>query len=213
MTDKFSDFEGVDDWAIRSEFWKAEAAKLKNKKLKRERNSTPLILCGHGISLRIEHGALIIREGFTHYPQMQALHRFFPGSRETPERIILLDGSGTLSFEVLSWLAEQSVALARIRWTGEVSAVASGTGFSSDRAKVQWQQALSADQAGRISFAADLIRRKLLNCVETLEGCLAPSERRDSTIERHQQGAGRLATDRFSDVNDIRAIEGHLRIM
>jgi CRISP-associated protein Cas1 len=31
----------------------------------------PLILSGHGISLRIEGGALTIRNGFTHYPQKQ----------------------------------------------------------------------------------------------------------------------------------------------
>ena len=215
MLEQFSPAPEIeaDEWALRSNFWQAEAAKQKSKKLKRARNSKPLILCGHGISLRVEHGALLIRDGFTHHPQTQALHRFFPGSRDIPERIILLDGSGTLSFDVLSWLAEQSVALARVRWTGEVSAVASGTGFSSDRAKVQWQQSLSSDRAGRIDFAANLIRQKLSNSIETLRQCLAPSERRDSTIERHRQGASRLAKERFGDMNDIRAIEGQCASM
>lgn len=209
---KFEPDKSADDWAIRSEFWASQTPKRK-KRLKRERNSIPLILCGHGISLRVEHGALVIRDGFTHYPQQRASHRFFPGSRETPERIILLDGSGTLSFEVLSWLAEQSVAMARVRWTGEVSAVASGSGFASNRDKVQWQHDMHADQTKRIRYAADLIRSKLIASVQTLADCIPPSERRDSAISRLRENADRLASERFGDINDIRAIEGQCASM
>ena len=36
--------------------------------------------------------------------------RFFRGDLSLPSRIILLDGSGTISFDVLSWLAEQERA-------------------------------------------------------------------------------------------------------
>lgn len=209
---QFEPVETADDWSIRSEFWASQTPKPK-KRLKRERNSNPLILCGHGISLRVEHGALIIRDGFTHYPQKQARHRFFPGSREIPERIILLDGSGTLSFEVLSWLADQSVAMARVRWTGEISAVASGTGFASDQAKVQWQHDMHADQTKRIRYAADLIRSKLIASVQTLADCIPQSERRDSAMSRLRENANRLASERFADINDIRAIEGQCASM
>jgi hypothetical protein len=31
-----------------------------------------------------------------------------------------LDGSGSISFDVLDWLAEQEIPLIRISWTGEV---------------------------------------------------------------------------------------------
>ena len=205
---QISSDEIADDWAIRSEFWASQILKPKKKRLKRERNSEPLILCGHGISLRVENGTLVIRDGFTHYPQRQAIHRYFPGSREIPERIILLDGSGTLSFEVLSWLAEQSVAMARVRWSGEVSAVASGTGFASDRAKVQWQHDMHGDQSKRIAFGANLIRSKLVASVHTLKTCIPHSERRDATIARLVENADRLARESFADINDIRAIEG-----
>lgn len=207
-----ADGECSSEWAIRSEFWASQTPKPQ-KRLKRERNSNPLILCGHGISLRVEDASLVIRDGFTHYPQRQAGHRFFPGSREIPQRIILLDGSGTLSFEVLSWLAEQSVALARVRWNWEVSAVASGTGFASDPAKVQWQHDMRSDDARRIAFAADLIRSKFLASAQTLVNFIPASKGRDAAIDRHKQGASRLASEAFADMNDIRAIEGQCASM
>jgi hypothetical protein len=62
-------------------------------------------LAGHGVSLRIEGGALTIQNGFTHYPQEREIIRYFRGDVALPERIILLDGSGSISFNVLSWLA------------------------------------------------------------------------------------------------------------
>src|SRR5690606_37180894 len=110
--------EIADEWAIRSELWNSEIGNSKPKRRKRERNSAPLILCGHGVSLRIENGALAIRDGFTHYPQQQATCLYFRGDLDLPPRIVLLDGSGSLSFDVLSWLAEQGVTLARIKWSG-----------------------------------------------------------------------------------------------
>jgi hypothetical protein len=70
--------------------------------------------------LRADHGALVVRNGFTHYPQRVEEHHYFRGDRTLPSRIIVLDGSGSLSFDVLSWLSEQRVPLIRINWRGEV---------------------------------------------------------------------------------------------
>jgi hypothetical protein len=65
---------------------------------------------------------LTIRNGFTHYPQKQETYRFFRGNLVCPERIIMLDGSGSISFDVLAWLSEQRVSLIQITWNAEVSA-------------------------------------------------------------------------------------------
>jgi hypothetical protein len=48
-----------------------------------------------GMSLRVENGALLIRNGLSHYPQERETFRFFRGDLLLPSRIILLDGSGT----------------------------------------------------------------------------------------------------------------------
>lgn len=195
------------EWAERSELWIADGSLLEKGRKKRRRNSNPLILCGHGVSMRIENGALVIRDGFTHYPQEQAAYRFYRGDLELPPRILLLDGSGTLSFDVLSWLAEQDVALARIKSTGEIATVASGTGYAADRAKVRWQQHTRADDAKRCAFAADIIRQKLVASVATLEAHF-PQSRCATAIHKARTGIDRLTRETFTDLNAIFAIEG-----
>src|SRR3990167_5653379 len=111
----------VSGWADQSEYWRVADAGAVTDRRRRDRNTKPLILCGHGVSLRVESGSLIVRDGFTHYPQAHASHRFFRGDLSLPPRIFLIDGSGTLSFDVLTWLSEQGVALVRIDWTGNVA--------------------------------------------------------------------------------------------
>jgi CRISPR-associated endonuclease Cas1 len=197
----------ADEWAIRSEFWNAENANSGKTRKRRERNSCALILCGHGVSLRIENGALVIRDGFTHFPQTQVAYRYFRGDLDLPPRIVLLDGSGTLSFDVLSWLGEQNVALAQVKWTGEMAIVATGSGYIADRAKVDWQLATRSDEAARLAFSIGLIRDKLANCIETLEHHFSASAKRDRAIAKIGSAARDLAASRPRDLTELRAVE------
>lgn len=197
------------EWADRSELWiEYSAAQIGRTRKKRERNPTPLILSGHGVSLRIESGALVIRDGFSHYPQKQGRYRFFPRDLELPTRILLLDGSGTLSFDVLNWLADQGVALARVRWTGEVATVAGGNGYAADRGKLDWQMETRCDLLKRHSFAADLIRQKLTASLETLERFIPDGRARERAFAKTRLGIERLDREIFHDMNAIFAIEG-----
>lgn len=111
--------------------------------------------------LRIENGTLVIKQGFSHYPQAQECHRFFKGDLSLPRSIILLDGSGSLSFDVLNWLGEQGIALARIEWNGDAAVVASGAGFVANADKLRWQYEIQGDEAKRLEFASTLIAAKL----------------------------------------------------
>ena len=45
-------------------------------------------------------------ELITHYPQKQETYRFFKGELAIPPRIVMLDGNGSISFDVLAWLSE-----------------------------------------------------------------------------------------------------------
>ena len=195
-----------DDWAERNAEWERLAAAIRPARKLRQRNPHRLSSAGHGVSLRIEGGALVVRDGFTHYPQQQATHRLFPGDLALPPRIILLDGSGTLSFDVLSWLAEQGIPLARVKWTGEVATVASGACF--DRAKVDWQRATRADETKRLAFAANLIRDKLLATVPTLQTHFQPCRSQDVALGKVEAGIEKLRSAAFRDINDVFAIEG-----
>jgi CRISP-associated protein Cas1 len=107
-------------WAIRSGMWQSRMAKASARRTKRAKAQPALILAGHGVSMRVENGALTIRNGFTHYSQQREIIRYFHGDVALPERIILLDGSGSISFDVLSWLAAQKVSFIRIDWKGDI---------------------------------------------------------------------------------------------
>ena len=178
---------GSDEWAVRSELWLAESCKLQRPKRLRERNANPLILTGHGTTLRIDHGALVIRQGFTHYPQRQECHQLFRGDLALPRMIVLLDGSGSLSFDVLNWLGEQGVALARVTGDGGLAVMASGAGFTADADKLRWQLDIQRDAAKRMEFACKIISRKLENSIATLQSQF-PESRSARPSDGNSQG-------------------------
>jgi CRISPR-associated endonuclease Cas1 len=196
------------EWAYRSQHWQSETEQTQPRRRLRDRRTHPLILCGQGVSLRIERDALIIRDGFTHYPQEQACYRFFRGDLDSPPRIVLLEGSGTLSFDVLTWLADQGVALVQITGDGNMAVMASGAGFAANSQKLRWQFALQSDNAKRIAFACDLIARKLENSIATLECHFADSTAGALAIAKAQTVAARLNAGGFAEMNEIRSIEG-----
>jgi CRISP-associated protein Cas1 len=119
--------------------WQSRLANVSARRTKRAKAQPALILAGHGVLLRIENGALRIQNGFTHYPQQREIIRYFRGDVALPERIILLDGSGSISFDVLSWLAEQKVSFIRIDWKGDIVCVAGASGYSANSFRVRWQ--------------------------------------------------------------------------
>lgn len=196
----------LDDWAIQSEFWISQLPKLQKHRRRRQRNSNPIILAGHGNSLRIDKGTLVIKEGFTHHPQKQIKHRYYPGDLKLPRTIILLDGSGSLSFDVLSWLSEQDTSLVRIKWDGSIAIAATANGFAANQSKVDWQRNINGSIEKRIAFASELISQKLQNSIPTLEKFVPKSDLRDSAIAKAQSGIEKLSV-KLTDMQEVRAIE------
>lgn len=197
----------TDEWAIRSEYWLAESRKSQRKRLTRERNSNALILTGQGTSLRIECGALVIKQGFSHYPQREEGHRYFKGDLALPRIIILLDGSGSLSFDVLNWLGEQGVSLVRIKWDGSIAIAASPHGYAADPRNVDWQRSTHADPEAQLAFASDLISRKLKQAIQTLRMYLPQSEWQEKAIQRSLHGIAQLSGT-LTGMEQVRGIEG-----
>jgi CRISPR-associated protein Cas1 len=196
----------AETWSGRSNYWLAHN-ELRVPRKKREQSKRPLILAGHGVSLRVEGGSLCIRNGRTHFPQAPEVYRFFPGSREIPPRIIMLDGSGSISFDVLAWLAEQQVALVRLNWRGDVVTVAGATGYAAIAKNVQWQRDTRADARRRLVFSIALIRQKLEASTATLTGALEDSPQRRLALA----GVAK-ALEQFDrtpvDLDRLRGIEG-----
>ena len=197
-----------DEWAERSDYWIAECAKTARKRKVREREKKPLILTGHGSSLRIEKGTMLIRQGYSHYPQSQEQFRFFKGDLQLPRLILLLDGSGSLSFEVLNWLGEQGVSLARIQWDSDPAVFASTAGFTGDPDRLRWQYELRDSETKRLEFARDLIQRKIQNSLIPLKRHIPPSQKRDIAIAKANEAIALLNKIKLAEMDDLRAIEG-----
>lgn len=194
------------DWTRRNEHWLAGES-AERRRSKRDRRSSPLILCGYGVSLRVDRGTLQIKDGLTHFPQERVEHRFFRGDLNLPPCIVMLDGSGTLSFDAVSWLAEQNVPLFRIDWRGEVASVIGGQGFAVSPERVQWQIETRQDPKRRLAFSRDLIAAKLRNSINTLRTAIPPSPARLRAIDRAEVSVAILESGSPRTVENVRAIE------
>ena len=197
------------EWVDRSRHWGRRGASSKDKRVRRQRSRDPLILAGHGVSLRIEAGILVIRNGFTHYPQKQETYRFFKGDADLPPRIIMLDGSGSITFDVLTWLNQQKVPLVKVDWTGNVVTVASGENFAASRERVAWQSETRSDRRKRMEFCNALIGKKIEGCIQTLETSLRRSFAWDRAMKRARDDLTRIANDPPQTVDALRVLEAH----
>lgn len=208
LPDHWSDDDESDcgAWAGRNAHWQ-RLAHPSRRRAARERRREPLILCGHGVSLRVDKGTLLIRDGFTHWPQERTEYRFFKGAQDLPPRIVMLDGSGTLSFDVMTWLSEQNMPLIRLDYQGDVVSVIGGPGFAMVPEKVQWQIDTRNDPERRLEFCCDLIASKLRTSLKTLIEVIPDSSARQVAIGRTEAGISLLEAGSIRSVDDVRMTE------
>jgi CRISPR-associated protein Cas1 len=171
--------------------WKNRVEKASARWTKRAKAQPALILAGH-VSLRIEGGSLTIQNGFTHYPQQREIIRYFRGDVALPERIILLDGSGSISFDVLSWFSEQKVSFIRIDWKGDIVCVAGASGYSANSFRVRWQLETRENPQQRNEFCRSIITRKIEATIITLEKSIPRSDKWERAIRSAYAALSRL---------------------
>lgn len=205
-SDPEPDGDGI--WAQRGDYWEQHAAITTPQSRRRGKPAIrePLILTGHGVQFRIDQGALVIRNRFTHYPQRRQEWRFFPGDRAVPSRIIVLDGDGLISLHVVAWLARHAIPLVLLDWQGQVISVLNGDGTAPDPALLQEQRAAQHDGRG-LQLATRLVRAKLDASIETLHS-LPTSALRDRSIARVQRSWHELNVLPPPTVEALRLVEG-----
>jgi CRISPR-associated protein Cas1 len=196
-------------WATRSGMWQSRVAKASARRTKRAKAQPALILAGHGVSLRVENGALTILNGFTHYPQKREIIRYFRGDVALPERIILLDGSGSISFDVLSWLAEQKISFIRIDWKGDIVCVAGASGFSANPFRVRWQLETRENPAQRNEFCRSIITQKIEASISTLEKSIPRSDKWERAMKSAYAALSRLEENPPENISELRALEAN----
>lgn len=158
--------------------------------------------------MRVEDSTLFIKNGFTHHPQEQETFRFFKGDLRLPTRIIMLDGNGTLSFDVMAWLSEQGVSLICLNWRGQVTSMLGGAGYAADSAKVEWQRLMHSDPKRRTRFASQLIADKIRASVKTARIALPKSSAPNAALKRLAGESKLLELQPPSSIDDVLGIEG-----
>jgi CRISPR-associated protein Cas1 len=199
---------GLDDhaWSERCQYWASSTPEKKRLGAPPRRTHKPLILTGHGLGLRVEHGTLLVKDGFTHHPQVQAIHRFFRGDRNMPSRIVIVDGNGNITLDALGWCAEQNVPLVRIDWRGNVTTVV-GNNAGPDHRVVRAQLAAQDNPKTTLRIATSLIAAKLKNSIETLR-TLSRFERTGRAISLQKDGLDELRTSPPTSIRALLGIEG-----
>jgi CRISP-associated protein Cas1 len=124
----------------------------------------------------------------------------------------MLDGSGSITFDVLGWLNQQRVPLVKVDWIGNVVAAVTGEGFAANRERVAWQTKIRSDKRKRMEFCNALIARKIKGCVQTLEESLRQSPTWDRAMKRACDDLARLANDPPRTVTELSLLEARSRV-
>jgi CRISPR/Cas system-associated endonuclease Cas1 len=195
------------NWAERSALW-ASHTNAKKPKFRGDPKQ-PLVLCGHGVRLNIDHGALYVRHGLTHFPQKAEERFFFPGEIDLPSRIILVDGSGSISFDVLSWLAKQNIPLIRISWNGEIVCLAGTSGYAANPERLEWQNKTRNNHILRMEFCNAIITKKIEASILTLERSIPHTDKREIALEAAYAGLTSLDSKLPQTINEVRGLEAN----
>lgn len=196
-------------WADRCNYWLKKTAPKSREFVARAGVRQPLILTGHGASLRVEKDSLLVQDGFTHFPQQRETWRFFPGDWRLPSRIVVVDVDGGLSFAALAWLSEHNVPLIQINWRGEVINVVSGTPDITNSEKLISQLKVR-NQNGGLHFALKLIRAKITNSIETLRHAFPKSGHVDLAISKLENEIHLLKRNPPNSVSQLMGTEGRV---
>jgi CRISP-associated protein Cas1 len=196
-------------WADRCNYWLKTTTRKSRDFVARAGVREPLILTGHGVRLRVDHGALLVQNGFTHYPQRRETWRFFPGEWRLPSRIVVIDVDGALTFNAMAWLSEHKIPLVQIDWRGEIINIVSANPelVILDRLKSQLR---AVSKNGGFNFARKLIHDKIANSIETLRIAFPKSANIDLAIQKLNSEIRLLKANSPSSVSQLMGVEGRV---
>ncbi len=195
------------DWQQRSRNWLAKTTDAPQRLNRRAGTRQPLILSGHGVRLRIDRGSLLVKDGFTHYPQARRMWRFFPGEWRLPSRIVLVDADGGLTLDVLFWLSKHNVPLVQIDWRGNVTGTVGPNAAAINPDHVNAQ--LAARKNGlALRLATQLVAAKISNSIATLRHALPDETVVRAAIGRMQVELVSLRRSPPPSISSLLGVEG-----
>ena len=122
-----------------------------------------------------------------------------------PSRIIIIDASGSISFDVLEWLNDQEIPLIQLNWQGNVICVANSN-YSADAKLVKAQYKSLENGQARLQFQ-QLIMKKFENSYLTLK-MLPNGKDRSAAIQFLRSAISDLSTKKIIPNDVLLGIEG-----
>jgi len=123
----------------------------------------------------------------------------------------VLDGSGSLTFDVLRWLADMNIPLVQINWRGEVIQFVGGSGHAIDPKLARAQ--LAARENGRwLILSRRLVSEKITNSVGTLKRVFPKSAAADEAIRKLNFLAREMRHRAPTTVGALQGVEGKAAI-
>lgn len=119
----------------------------------------------------------------------------------------MLDGSGALTFDVMTWLSEQSIPLVRLDYQGAAVSVVGGNGFAVDLDKVRWQVETRNDPIKRLAFSSELIAAKFRSSLTTLRDVAPESVARHAAVATTEAGIDRIQNGGVGSIEELRTLE------
>jgi CRISP-associated protein Cas1 len=120
-----------------------------------------------------------------------------------------LDGSGNISFDALSWLAEQKVSFIRINWKGDIVCVAGAAGYSANPFRVHWQLETRENPGQRNDFCRSIITQKIEASILTLEKSIPRSDKCERAMKSAYAAVSRLEENSPENISELRTLEAN----
>jgi CRISPR-associated endonuclease Cas1 len=120
----------------------------------------------------------------------------------------VLERAGSITFDVLAWLAEQDVPLFQVDYRGRVVTAFSGTGYAANPRLMQAQLAASADPTRKLALASWFIQEKLIRSAQVLREFVPDSPIRAASIDQLKIDAELLARKPVKTIGHLLGVEG-----
>lgn len=193
------------EWGSRGSYWESVVDSVKPSSAR----SATLTLVGHGALMRVDGNSLVVRNGFTHYPQSKREIRFTPRHPRLPGRVVLLNCDGAVSIPALTWLAQESVPVVLLDWRGNIAGSLVGDLVAHGDPELRRRIDTVTDTQSA-DLARFLIERKLTAQIATVEK-FPPSILRAETRHRIEKDIRSLSSATTVDV--IRLIEARAALV
>jgi CRISPR-associated protein Cas1 len=146
--------------------WKAVGERYYSKASHLLSHSALLVLAGYGPGINLEHDALVVREGRTHWPQDLPVHTLYRGQRGI-RRIIVTNSTGSVSLPAIEWCRDQGISILVLGYDGRVHS-AIGADVPAD-ARLRRAQNMAASRGRDVEIGRAILDKKIAGQLRTLQ--------------------------------------------